>query len=217
METKQYYKRKCVITEFDSAWGPLIAEPGIETCHIVLKAMFEIELSTFQKWNAVNCPNNYHNGIFQSQNIRQLALSYPSCEYEYSVLGSTSNLKWISHKIRFFIPIKPLEGRNDKTANFSFLVVIDNYAIKWHYQQTVVKNMCALLFRQKSGARRFFWCRRSNSTITMNEEEHPEVRGGPQAIFPARTPGSTAKRTSAVREGRRQSPGGHVSGCQYLL
>lgn len=64
METKQNYKGKCVITGFDSAWGPLIAGPGIETCHIVPKAMFDwygypdIEMSSQQQWDAVNSPDN---------------------------------------------------------------------------------------------------------------------------------------------------------------
>ncbi len=47
-------KGKCVITGFDSSWGPLIAGPGIETCYIIPKALSawygypDMEMSTQQ-------------------------------------------------------------------------------------------------------------------------------------------------------------------------
>ena len=57
--------------------------------------------------------------------------------------------------------------------------------------------MCALFLRREGGARRGG----PNSIITTNEEEHPEVGGVPQAIFPARTQGPTGKGTSAAGGG----------------
>ena len=78
---------------------------------------------------------------------------------------------------------------------------VGDYALKWHYQQTVVENMCALFLRREGGARRFPWRGEPNSIMTTNEEEHPEVGGVPQAIFPARTRGPTGKGTSAAGGG----------------
>lgn len=63
-------------------------------------------------------------------------------------------------------------------------MVVDDYELKWHYQQTVVENMCALFLRREGGARWFPWRGGPNSIITTNEEEHPDVGEVPQAIFP---------------------------------
>ena len=79
--------------------------------------------------------------------------------------------------------------------------MIDDYALEWHYQQTVVENMCALFLQYEGGAKRFPWREGPNSIITTNEEEQPEVGGGPQAILPARTQGRTVEGTSAAGGG----------------
>lgn len=82
-------------------------------------------------------------------------------------------------------------------------MVVDEYALRWHYQQTVVENMCALFFLREGGAKRFPWRGGPNPIITTNEGEHPEVGGGgPQAIFLSQTQGLTGtKRTSAAGGG----------------
>lgn len=89
-----------MITGFDSAWGPLIAGPGIKTSHIVPKAKFawygylEIELLTFQKWNAVNCPDNCIMMEFFSHTIynkRLLAIHLVSMSAPYLGLLVTLN------------------------------------------------------------------------------------------------------------------------------
>lgn len=79
--------------------------------------------------------------------------------------------------------------------------MLDEYALNWHYQQTVVENMCALFLQYAGGAKRFPWRGGPNSIFTTNEEEQPEVGGDPQAILPARTQGPTVKGTSAAGGG----------------
>ena len=91
--------------------------------------------------------------------------------------------------------------------------MVDDYALKWHYQQTVVENMCVLFLRREGGARRFPWRGGPNLIITTNEKEHPEVGGGPQAIFPARTQGPTGKGTSAAGGGGGEVLGPDDSTC----
>lgn len=61
---KQQFNGTCVITGFNSSWGGEVAGPGIETCHIVPKALYswwgypDPSISIQDRWNMINSPDN---------------------------------------------------------------------------------------------------------------------------------------------------------------
>lgn len=62
---KENFGGTCVVTGFDSSWGTLVTGPGIETCQIFPKALFnwwgypDSGLSIEERWNTVNSLANY--------------------------------------------------------------------------------------------------------------------------------------------------------------
>lgn len=61
---KEHFGGKCVITGYDSSWGKMVTGPGIETCHVFPKALFnwwgypDSGLSIQERWNTVHSPDN---------------------------------------------------------------------------------------------------------------------------------------------------------------
>lgn len=77
--------------------------------------------------------------------------------------------------------------------------MIDPDSLEWHYEQTVIENMCALFLKREGGAKRMPRRLGPSLVMTKNEGGHSGVGGGSPAVFPDGTQGPTFERPSMAR------------------